>query len=245
MNRRRFLTLVPALVPACRHTLAADPPVIPASLEPRIPGKCRQILLVSSPERSSVVARASRMSRTGPEARWQQVGDSLPVTLGRNGLAWGLGTLTPPPPPGWPVKREGDGCSPAGVFPITFAFGSAPARDEPGIRLPYRQCVRSLRGVDDPASRYYNQVVDELHVRRDWKSSEDMLRDDGLYRRGAFVAHNPHGLAGRGSCIFLHLWEGPRAPTSGCTAMDESNLRNVLEWLDPAARPCLVQSTRV
>jgi D-alanyl-D-alanine dipeptidase len=107
-----------------------------------------------------------------------------------------------------------------------------------------------LRGVDDPASRYYNQVVDEARLpdggTKDWASSEEMLRADGVYDWGVFVGHNhPKPVGGaeaRGSCIFLHRWSGPRAGTAGCTAMSPATLHNLLRWLDPAAEPVLVQT---
>src|SRR3712207_8482067 len=49
--------------------------------------------------------------------------------------------------------------------------------------------------------------------------------------------------SGRGSCIFLHVWRGPRSSTAGCTAMAEPALAELLRWLDPARRPALVQLT--
>ncbi|HYD53974.1 MAG TPA: hypothetical protein VEA99_15165, partial [Gemmatimonadaceae bacterium] len=49
--------------------------------------------------------------------------------------------------------------------------------------------------------------------------------------------------AGRGSCIFLHLWDGPQSVTAGCTAMEEPHLRALARWLDLARRPALVQLT--
>jgi hypothetical protein len=63
-------------------------------------------------------------------------------------------------------------------------------------------------------------------------------------RAGALRARTPDGTRpapGRGSCIFLHVWDGPGRPTAGCTAMDAAAMREVLAWLDPAARPALVQ----
>jgi L,D-peptidoglycan transpeptidase YkuD (ErfK/YbiS/YcfS/YnhG family) len=243
MQRRDILMLAPAMVVTCAAPHRTVPRSIPTSRASGVPQSCRQVLLVVSPHRSSVTARAWQLVRPDSSSAWQTAGGPFAVTLGRKGLAWGLGPHTPAPPAGWPVKREGDGCSPAGVFPITFAFGVAPKTAEPSIRLPYRQCTPTVRGVDDPGSRYYNQVIDATSVTRDWQSSEEMLRDDGLYRWGAFVAHNPDGRSSAGACIFLHLWRGPGAPTGGCTAMNESDLKRLLAWFDPAAAPCLVQST--
>jgi L,D-peptidoglycan transpeptidase YkuD (ErfK/YbiS/YcfS/YnhG family) len=49
---------------------------------------------------------------------------------------------------------------------------------------------------------------------------------------------------GRGSCIFLHIWAGPRSTTAGCTAMDASELDQLTRWLDRVRRPVLVQLPR-
>ena len=57
-----------------------------------------------------------------------------------------------------------------------------------------------------------------------------------------WVGHNDAPVEpGAGSCIFLHLRSGPGAVTAGCTAFDAPALERLLAWLDPAARPVLVQ----
>ena len=87
---------------------------------------------------------------------------------------------------------------------------------------------------------------------------ETMRRRDGLYRIGAIVAHNGPGVdrdllpaaasvdgatpvSGAGSCIFLHVWNGPRSTTAGCTAMADPALAEILAWLRADADPVLVQ----
>jgi L,D-peptidoglycan transpeptidase YkuD (ErfK/YbiS/YcfS/YnhG family) len=142
-------------------------------------------------------------------------------------------------PAGFRVKKEGDGCSPAGIFRLPFAFGYADTA--PDLRLKYVPVTSTFTGVDDVKSKYYNQVVDAASVTVDWEGHETMRREDGLYRWGAFDAHNPANVPGGGSCINLHLWRGPRRPTAGCTAMAEADLVRVLQWLDPAKEPRLVQ----
>jgi L,D-peptidoglycan transpeptidase YkuD (ErfK/YbiS/YcfS/YnhG family) len=50
------------------------------------------------------------------------------------------------------------------------------------------------------------------------------------------VAHNAAPTrAGAGSCIFLHLWEGPDKGMSGCIAMSKDALDGLAEWLVPNA----------
>jgi len=67
---------------------------------------------------------------------------------------------------------------------------------------------------------------------------------DDLYKWGVVVAHNPPAIPGAGSCIFLHVWKDARSATAGCTAMPEQDLVHLLRWLDPRARPVLVQMPR-
>lgn len=215
-------------------------PRIPEVFSRDLPPSCEQVLLVVSEYAEATEALLWQMERSHSSTPWQMAAPAVPVSLGRNGMAWGEGEHKSNAPTGFRVKQEGDGCSPAGIFRLPFAFGYA--KETPDLRVPYMPVTPTLCGVDDPNSQYYNQVVDSSAVIRDWSSDETMLREDGLYRRGAFVAHNPAGSPGSGSCIFLHLWRGPGIPTAGCTAMAENDLVRVLHGLDAKSEPRLVQT---
>ena len=144
-----------------------------------------------------------------------------------------------------PRKIEGDNKAPAGVFRLGPVFGYAPADSAAWVKLPYLPVSKNIEGVDDPRSRYYNRLVDRTKVARvDWRSSEQMRRDDHLYKWGAVVDHNPSAIPGAGSLIFFHIWKNSSSPTAGCTAMRERDLVRLIRWLDPAARPILVQMPR-
>src|SRR5262249_3901259 len=172
-------------------------------------------------------------------------GKRIPVVVGRNGMAWGKGLHGEPPKPlkdSDPIKKEGDGRSPAGIFSLSSAFGYAPGRQAGDLKLAYAQATATLECVDDPQSAHYNKVIERSSVKNpDWKSSEQMRRDDDLYNWGVVVDHNAKGEPGCGSCIFLHIWEGPGKGTAGCTAMNSSSMEEVLRWLDAKKRPALVQ----
>jgi L,D-peptidoglycan transpeptidase YkuD (ErfK/YbiS/YcfS/YnhG family) len=214
-------------------------PGTPDYLVRQLPKHCQQVIVVTSPQHRST--RAVMHLRERQNAGWQTIAE-LPCTLGRNGLAWGLGEHLITTPDGYRAKVEGDGCSPAGIFRIPLAFGTAAKESSSWLRLPYTALTPTIIGVDDPKSRHYNQIVDSSIVERDWASNEAMMRHDKLYQWGAFIAHNPGQIPGAGSCIFLHLWPGEGEPTAGCTALSAEDLRRVLAWIDPGKEPRLVQA---
>lgn len=209
-----------------------------------LPSASAQLLLCVAPAWDRCTAQLLRFERDHPEREWRRVGPAVTVSLGRSGLAWGRG-LHPPAAGAGAEKHEGDGCAPAGVFAITALFGYA-APDSPFARaakLPYLYADRNLKAIDDPASAYYNRIVDQSAVALpDWVSCEDMRRSDPRYAVGAVVAHNGEPpVPGAGSCIFMHVWAGEGVPTAGCTAMALADMTAIAGWLDGAAAPVLVQ----
>ncbi len=223
-----------------RDALSDSRPIIPAFLTDDLSPECSQVMLVRSPFATSIHAQLWLLERNATQ-RWNTIKGPIPVTLGRNGLAWGTGEHTCPPPNSFRLKREGDGCSPAGIFQIPFASGMAPKNEAQDIRLPYTHLTQAIIGVDDPTSRYYNQVIDATGVERDWATDERMNRYQKVYRWGAFIANNPDAIPEGGSCIFLHLWPRPGRATAGCTAMSEEDILTCLRWLDPARQPRIIQ----
>jgi L,D-peptidoglycan transpeptidase YkuD (ErfK/YbiS/YcfS/YnhG family) len=197
-----------------------------------------QALVVTTSGWSAVDAALRLYERKDARSAWISSGEKIPAVVGRNGLAWGRGVH-----PNLPAqKREGDGRAPAGIFRLGPAFGYAPGESVPWIGLPYRQMTESSRCVDDPASLVYNRLVDEGNIRQDWNSREEMKRSDGQYRLGIVIGHNTDPVApGGGSCIFLHIRERPSRGTSGCTAVSDVALEEILRRLRPEANPLLMQ----
>ena len=200
-----------------------------------------QLVLVTTADWDATSGELRRFERAG--SGWKQVGDAAPITVGRTGTAWGLGLNTSHPDAG-PVKREGDGKAPAGVFAIGTAFGYAPSAN---TGLDYKGMGMNDWCIDVPESNYYNRIIDRSLVKAPFldKSSEPMRRDlhadgDVRYRLGFVIEHNPQARAGGGSCIFAHLWRQPGETTAGCTAMDEAAMQDLLAWLDDARHPLFV-----
>lgn len=199
----------------------------------------RQLLVVTTPAWDSVSGTLRRYERSGAGAPWRAVGAPVPIVVGQSGLAWGEDGVGRPRDP---RKREGDGRAPAGRFSLGTAFGFAPRAEMDRVRLPYLQLADDTECVDDSASVHYNTVIARGEAPRvDWTSAERMRTID-LYRLGVVVRYNAQPVRrGRGSCIFLHIWRAAGSPTAGCTAMPADDLETVVQWLDPARHPLLVQ----
>jgi zinc D-Ala-D-Ala dipeptidase len=202
----------------------------------------RQLVVVVTPSWTSTTGTMTRFERSDGTISWTRIESPIPIVVGRTGLAWGIG-FDDVSTDG-PHKHEGDGKAPAGIFPLDTAFGFAPAESMHDVRLPYVQLLPTTDCVDDTASTHYNTVVDKSRVSRvDWNSAEHM-RQINQYEIGVIVGYNASPpVKGRGSCIFLHIWNGPDSHTAGCTAFDATKLRATMRWLDPAQNPLLVQLT--
>lgn len=197
-----------------------------------------QMVLVINSDWDSVKAQLQYFERKNNNSDWKSVSKKIPAILGRNGFAIGDESFNID----GTKKKEGDGRSPAGVFKLLSAFGFQPEEKVSWINLPYFQITSNIECVDDAGSPNYNMIVDKSKEDTiNWKSSE-MMRKINQYKFGIFVNYNTKPVkAGNGSCIFVHIWGGPHSSTSGCTAMSESNLKNLLKWLEPEKKPVLVQ----
>jgi L,D-peptidoglycan transpeptidase YkuD (ErfK/YbiS/YcfS/YnhG family) len=165
----------------------------------KVPGDCGQCLVVTTPSWSSPKGKLVLFERDA-NSGWHQHGTPFRVLVGRSGLAWGRGLLNPSALPG-PIKIEGDDKAPAGIFRLRCVFGYA--RDA-SIKMPYLALSENIVAIDDPRSRYYNQLIDKSKIKnRDWRSAEKMILADDRYKWGVFVEHNLPPRSGAGSCIFL------------------------------------------
>ncbi len=134
-------------------------------------------------------------------------------------------------------KREGDGKSPTGIFPLGIAFGYDPSVE---TKMPYRQATGDDFWVDDANSEDYNKWVKGEPKATSW---EKMKRDDDQYKYGVVIEYNMHPIVkGRGSAIFLHVWKDGGS-TLGCVSMSEDMILKILGWLDPAKKPLIIMGT--
>jgi para-nitrobenzyl esterase len=188
----------------------------------------RQLLVVVTGGWDDIQGVIYRFERDSMK-EWRPIGRAVPVVVGSKGLAWD--------------KHEGDGRSPAGIFPLGTVFGFA--APEHALAMPFRLVTPNTECVDDARSARYNTLVERQAQSVDWASSEQMRAVDPGYRIGVVIDYNgAPSVPGRGSCVFMHIWSEPTEGTAGCTAMAEPDIRDVVSWLDRRARPVIVQLPR-
>ncbi len=186
---------------------------------------------------SHVTLHRYERSRNGA---WQLIDQPFKGRLGSNGLAWGRGLH--PHSAGVTLKREGDRRAPAGVFSLGGAWGYDPnTKHHPNLSFN-RITTRDL-WVEDVKSPHYNK---HIRLNREpsaaWEKKAQMRQNDYAHSLKLFINHNaPQAVAGGGSSIFFHIWRGGGSKaTFGCTTMHESQLKTLIQWLNPQRRPVYV-----
>jgi len=195
-----------------------------ASQENKIGKSAQIILVVDNSSFFSTKTNVYTMEKRGD--KWKMAFEPFNAVIGKNGFA-AAGE-----------KREGDGKTPSGIYPLKMTFGY----DESiKTKMPYRQVLADDLWVDDPNADDYNRLVKKTETRA--ASYEIMKRDDNLYQYGVVIEYNTSPvIKGNGSAIFLHIWKGKGIPTAGCVAVSEEDIIKILGWLDLAASPLIITS---
>ena len=129
-------------------------------------------------------------------------------------------------------KREGDGATPAGTFPLISAFYRADRLPPPVSRLLLRVLSPSDAWVDDPVDRNYNRLVALPYSGH----TEPMWLDDAVYDLLVVIGYNMDPvIAGAGSAIFMHVARPDFSPTAGCIAVARDILVGLMPRLGPGS----------
>ena len=132
------------------------------------------------------------------------------------------------------TKREGDGCTPLGLWPIRGVLlrpGRVEMAQAPLVPWRWtRDCDGWSDDVDDPA---YNRPVLLPHP----SSHERLQREDAAYDIVIVLGHNDAPpVPGKGSAIFWHISvpddDGIPKPTEGCIAIARDEMDRVVPLLE-------------
>jgi L,D-peptidoglycan transpeptidase YkuD (ErfK/YbiS/YcfS/YnhG family) len=151
------------------------------------------------------------------EARWREL--RFRCALGKGGLKRD--------------KREGDGATPIGAWPMRRLLYRADRMTAPATRLPCAPIAPEDGWCDDPADPAYNRAVRLPYAAR----HERLWREDEIYDLLVVLGHNDDPVvAGHGSAVFLHVARADYRPTEGCVALVHADLARVLVEAAPGDR---------
>lgn len=159
------------------------------------------------------------LRQTGTNEYGLDTGDAIiPAFIGRSGLIAA------------DQKREGDGATPRGRWPLREVFFRPDRISRPETPLPLTALTPEHGWCDDPAAAAYNRLV-SLPVE---PSHERLWRDDHAYDVMIPLGYNDNPvIAGRGSAIFFHCLEEGRNHTEGCVAISPDQMQNLLPRISP------------
>lgn len=164
---------------------------------------------------------AVRVDTTAKTLRF--IDEEIPCVIGRGGACPA------------DVKREGDGRTPLGVWPIRGVLlrpGRAVLATTPAI--PWRWTRACDGWSDDSGDPAYNRPV---LLPRSF-SHERLQRENEAYDIIVVLGHNDTPpVPGLGSAIFWHIWvqgaDGAPKPTEGCVAVSRENMHRLVPMLQP------------
>ena len=206
-------------------------------------GQCPKVLLeaqrliVVTPDKSNEpLAIVETFVRTARAKKWLAVGGLRFAVVGLKGVAWGAG-FRHLAKSGEPLKGEGDGRTPMGIYAMgpTFGFGAA---DFPGhimLQTDRHVCV------EEPVSANYGRILARDKVKHGFKF--DQMRAQDLYRKGLVVDYPADGANKAGSCIFIHVWREPTMGSAGCVALEEIDVADLQSWVSVAPTAIAILST--
>ncbi|RAK57297.1 L,D-transpeptidase family protein [Phenylobacterium deserti] len=127
-------------------------------------------------------------------------------------------------------KREGDGASPAGVWPIRRVLWRPDRSPPPQTAIPVEAISEHDGWCDAADDPNYNRPVTLPYS----ASAERLWRDDHVYDLIVVLGHNDDPPeAGMGSAIFLHVARENYTPTEGCVAVAREDLEELLRHAKP------------
>ena len=159
--------------------------------------------------------------------KWKIKLGPVQASIGRTGFAL----------PG--EKIEGDGKSPSGIFDLGQLYTYEASVN---TSLPFIQTNAEDKWIDDPNHENYN-----THIRGNTtaKSFEHLKLSSIDYKYCMVIEYNTHPVVkGKGSAIFFHLADANYSPTAGCVAIKESDMDQILLWLDPNKQKAILMGNK-
>lgn len=127
-------------------------------------------------------------------------------------------------------KREGDGASPIGTWPLRRVLYRPDRVKSLKTGLPTFAIAPDDGWCDAPGDPAYNRPIKLPYP----ASAEHLWLEDHVYDIIVILGHNDDPVVpGAGSAIFWHLAHGDFRPTAGCVAIALDDMLKALAWAQP------------
>ena len=129
-------------------------------------------------------------------------------------------------------KKEGDKCTPKGIFKIGKVYYRSDRVDRPKTKLKLKKITKNMGWCDDPYNKNYNK---EIILNKKCKG-EKLFRKDKIYDILVVIKYNMGKIKPfEGSAIFIHLTKNYNS-TKGCIALKKNDMLILLKLLKPCAK---------
>ena len=127
----------------------------------------------------------------------------------------------------------GDNVTPKGTYNVEYAMGTNP---DPGTPIEYKEIAYGMKWITDPASVNYNRLIDDDAASNDFETFQDLYEYTVSYPYCVVFDYNRDPVdTSKGCAKFLHVSEAP-TPRGGI-GISESDLQNILLWMNPEKSP--------
>ena len=125
-------------------------------------------------------------------------------------------------------KKEGDGCTPSGIFTFKNLFYRKDRIKKIKTNLKKVIITKNMGWCDDPESKNYNKLIRFPFL----KSAEKLYRKKNNYDIFLVINYNLKSTKkNKGSAIFLHIASRKYDSTEGCIAISIKDLKYLLTYV--------------
>ncbi|MBT2367761.1 L,D-transpeptidase family protein [Streptomyces sp. ISL-10] len=135
------------------------------------------------------------------------------------------------------TRKQSTYTTPTGTYTITEGFGV----ESSGTAMPYTKVNDSHWWVQDPESKFYNQMhtaegADFPLTETGERGSEHLINYPTQYAKALVINFNRWpAVPGRGAGIFLHI--NGKGATAGCVSVPRATMDQFMGWVKPSANP--------
>ena len=124
-------------------------------------------------------------------------------------------------------KKEGDNCTPIGVFKIGKVYYRPDRVEKLDTILKTKKITKNMGWCDDPYNKNYNKEI----ILNKKNRGEQLFRKSSVYDILVVIEYNTKKVKPfKGSAIFIHLTKNYK-PTQGCIALKKNDLLILLKLI--------------